>query len=293
MTAPALASSPREFGAALRAARERTGIAIDVIAERTKIARRVLELLEAGEFAKLPNRVFVRLFLQQYLAIIGEKAADWIPAFEAAWQRFEDASQPWEVAAPGPSRGARLAPWLIGLVVVVGGLVGVVLVERQHNGEGSAPIAAPAPEILLSTPVPPTPLPAVEPAAAPESQPPSPAAEPPVTAAPPSQAPVAATPAAPAAASTPLESGTLSLRAGGRPCWVSVHVSGERPQSRLLPAGTEWRLAAGGRAVTLVVGDGGALAIGYLGEQRERAGADGEVVHLQLGPAPTSAGPKP
>jgi hypothetical protein len=72
-----------------------------------------------------------------------------------------------------------------------------------------------------------------------------------------------------------------------------VHVSGERQQSRLLPAGTEWRLAAGGRAVGLVVGDGGALAIEYLGERRERAGADGEVVHLQLSPAPASAGPKP
>jgi hypothetical protein len=72
-----------------------------------------------------------------------------------------------------------------------------------------------------------------------------------------------------------------------------VHIAGERPQSRLMAAGAEWRLAGAGRAVNLVVGDGGALQIDYLGDRRERAGADGEVVHLRLGPAPASAGPQP
>ncbi len=251
---------PREFGVALHAAREKSGVRLEVIAERTKIARRVLELLEAGEFAKLPNRVFVRLFLQQYLAIIGETSPDWTSAFEAAWQRFEDASQPWEVAAPAPSTGARMLPWLIGLVVVVGGLVGVVLVERQHEGERAAPVTA-AREILVPTTVPAT------------------------------AAPVAATPT-PAPTSPPVDSQTLVVRATTRPCWVEVRIGGERPESRLLAAGAEWQLAARGRAVTLVAGDGGALQVEYLGERRDPAGADGEVVHLRFGPAPGTAGPR-
>jgi cytoskeleton protein RodZ len=257
MMAPVPATSPREFGAALRAARERSGVTIEVIADRTKIARRVLELLEAGDFAKLPNRVFVKLFLQQYLTIVGEPQESWIEAFETTWQRYEDASQPWEVAPPSPSRGTRWVPWIVGAVVVVGGLAAVVLVERQHSGETSV-AAIPTPEIVLAAP---TPTPAPEPTPIPE----------------PTQAPA-----------DPRE---LILRAGDRPCWVEVHVQGERGESRLLAAGAEWRVAAAGRAVSLTVGDGGALGIEYLGERRATVGVDGEVVHLKLGPAPESPGP--
>jgi len=259
MMVPAPATSPREFGLALRAAREKRGVPLDLIAERTKIARRVLELLEAGEFAKLPNRVFVRLFLQQYLTIIGEHQQDWAASFEATWQRFEDASQPWEIATPTPSRGARLLPWLIGSVVVVGGLAAVVLVERQHNREQGV-VAVPTPAITRSSPVPTSAVPA-------EAVPP------------------------PLPTSAPVDLQTLALRANNRPCWVEVHIAGERSESRLLATDAVWRLPAAGRAVDLVVGDGGALQIEYLGERRERAGADGEVVHLRLGPAPVSAGP--
>jgi hypothetical protein len=266
MMAPGSATSPREFGAALRAAREKSGVRLDVIAERTKIARRVLELLEAGEFAKLPNRVFVRLFLQQYLAIIGEAAADWTATFEATWQRFEDSSQPWEIAAPAPSRAARLLPWVIGLIVVVGGLVGVVLVERHHGGEDVAP-TPPAHEL---------PAPTAAPSAVPERVAPI--------------LPALPTPS-PAPTSPPADVQALVVRAIARPCWVELRIDGERPQSRLLAAGSEWRLAAAGRLVTLVAGDGGALQVEYLGERRERIGTDGEVVRLRLGPAPATAGP--
>ncbi len=277
MTVPAQATSPRDFGAALRAAREKHGVSIDVIAERTKIARRVLELFEAGEFAKLPNRVFMRLFLQQYLSLIGERQQDWAASFEATWQRFEDASQPWEIAAPSPSRAARWLPWVIGLVVVVGGLAGVVLVERQHNGEKPAIVPA-TPEIPPPSPVPPT-APPMDTAAASTGLPAAPSTQP------------TAAPAVPTSA--PADAQTLVLRTTDRPCWVEAHIAGERPLSRLMPASSEWRLPAAGRAVNLIVGDGGALQVDYLGERRDRAGADGEVVHLRIGPAPGSAGPTP
>jgi cytoskeleton protein RodZ len=259
MMAPGSITSPREFGAALRAARERSGVRLDVIAERTKIGRRLLEALEAGEFAKLPNRVFVRLFLQQYLLIIGERPDSWMPPFEGTWQRFEDASQPWEVAPSTPSRGARWLPWAIGIAVVVGGLVAVMLVERRHGGSGDGP-TAPAPAALVPIELPaavvaePTPVPA----------PTSPTEQPEV----------------------------LVLRAVERPCWVEVRVAGGSPDSRLIAAGEEWRVEAGGQAVALVAGDAGALRLEYLGEHRDSVGAAGEVVRLLLGPRPSvGAGP--
>jgi cytoskeleton protein RodZ len=255
------ATSPREFGAALRAARENRGVPIEMIADRTKIARRVLELLEAGDFAKLPNRVFVRLFLQQYLALVGEQPERWIPEFEATWQRFEDASQPWEVSPPVPSHGARWLPWVVGIAVVVGGLIAVVLVERRPGGEKS-PATVSAPARVLPTPLPAT-------------------------------APPVETAATPAATASPDDVSVLVLRTTDRPCWVEVRVEGARSESRLLAAGTEWHVPAGGRPVNLVVGDGGALHLEYLGERREKVGADGTVVHLRLGSSPAAAGPTP
>jgi hypothetical protein len=234
-------------------------VTLDVIAERTKIGRRLLEALEAGEFAKLPNRVFVRLFLQQYLVIVGEHHESWMPTFEATWQRFEDASQPWEVSAPAPTRSARVVPWLIGGLVVAGGLAALMLMERG-SGAGGGASASPTPAVLV-----PTQLPVALPAE------PTPTPEPTVP---------------------PLPPETLVLRTADRPCWVEVRVSGSRPESRLLAAGEEWRIDAGGRAVVLVAGDAGALQLEYLGERRERVGADGQVARLQLGPAPTGeAGP--
>jgi cytoskeleton protein RodZ len=277
-------STPREFGAALRAARERSGIGLDIIADRTKIARRVLDLLEAGEYAKLPNRVFVRLFLHQYLAIIGERPDDWTPAFEATWQRFEDASQPWEVAPPAPSRGARAIPWVIGGVVAIGGLAAVVLVEQRHAHDNQA-------SARLVREVQPTAVARQSEATA--------APEPPVAATATVGAP--APPTAPAAAASlvpsppatptalPADPNTLVLRALSRACWVEVKVAGGRAESRLLAANSEWRVAADGQAVAVTAGDGGSLQVEYLGKRTERLGTDGEVVRVHLGPAPPAA----
>jgi cytoskeletal protein RodZ len=261
MVVPGSITSPRDFGAALCAARERSGVRLDVIAERTKIGRRLLEALEAGEFAKLPNRVFVRLFLQQYLLIIGERPDSWLPSFEGTWQRFEDASQPWEVAPPSPSKSSRWLPWAIGSIVVVGGLLAVILVERRQGGSGG----------LSATATPAALVPIELPAAA--------ASEP--------------TPV-PAPTSPPGQPEVLVLRAVGRACWVEVRVAGASPDSRLIAAGEEWRVEAAGQPVALVAGDGGALELEYLGEHRDRVGAAGEVVRLLLGPRSSGdAGPTP
>jgi len=259
MTVPGSATTPREFGAALRAAREERGIRLDVIAERTKIGKRLLEALEDGEFAKLPNRVFVRLFLQQYLGLINERDERWLTSFDAAWQRFEDASQPWEIAPPAPSRGTRAIPWVIGGVVVAAGLLTVAFIERRQSG-GGPEITTPVPEMVLPT-----------------------RAAPPVEIAP-----------TPEPTVEPTDPSILALRAGDRPCWVEVRIADELPESRLLAPGEAWSVDAGGREVALVAGDAGALRVEYLGEVRDPVGNDGQVVHLQLGPGPpTEVGTTP
>lgn len=244
-------SSPPEFGDALRAARERAGVGLPALIDRTKISKRVLEALEAGEFGKLPDRVFVRMFLVQYLEILKEAAPPWLTAFDHAWQHHLQSSQSFRVHPSVPIRRHRVGPWVVGIMVVVVAVLALVLVEKRQNG-GRPGAPPPTPEALLPV-LAPTPTPA---------------------------------PAVPAAAPTPVPA-VLRLVALDRECWVEVRVEGRPPESRLLAPGTSWEVAAEGRPVDLVVGDAGALSVAYLGDVRAHAGRDGDVVHLHLGPSRT------
>jgi transcriptional regulator with XRE-family HTH domain len=60
------------FGSRLRAERERRGISLDCIAEKTKIKKSFLESLERGDFSKWPaGTVFRRAYVRDYAIAIG------------------------------------------------------------------------------------------------------------------------------------------------------------------------------------------------------------------------------
>jgi len=65
----------RGIGARLRAARERRGLSVLQAAERLHVDARVLEALEAENFAALGADVFVRGHLRRYAEAVGESAA--------------------------------------------------------------------------------------------------------------------------------------------------------------------------------------------------------------------------
>jgi transcriptional regulator with XRE-family HTH domain len=236
-------TTPYEFGEALRTTRSAAGIALETIAERTKISVRTLSALEAGDFARLPNRVFARMFLRQILELMGRSADEWMPAFEAAWQRFEESRHFVPEQPAVPIRRRRVGPWLVGLALVA---VGVAAVLQLQKGPSEVP--RPVPEA--------SPQPVA--AAAPTPAPPQPTVTPQV------------------------EPGVLVIRTGQAPCWVEVRVAGEKATSRLLAADTTWEVPAAGRDVELVLGDAGAASVEYLGEVRSPAGASGAVARFRM-----------
>jgi cytoskeleton protein RodZ len=248
--APNPRATPGEFGEALKGLRAASGTALESIAERTKISVRVLAALETGDFGKLPDRVFARMFLRQYLDIVGARFAEWLPAFEAAWQAYENESHP-SIALPSlPLRKARFSPWVIGLLLVAAGVVAVVLVaERPRRRATGADTVAPS-EVATGT-----------------------------VGGVPTRVPTAVVPSVPPSPPP----GVLVVRTDASPCWVEVRVVGEQPSSRLLPARTTWTVDAGGKDVDLVLGDAGAATVEYLGEVRRPAGPSGTVARLHLG----------
>ncbi len=60
-----------EIGAALREARERAGLSIEVVEERTKIAQTVIVALEEGNSSKFPHPVYARGFVRSYAMLLG------------------------------------------------------------------------------------------------------------------------------------------------------------------------------------------------------------------------------
>src|ERR1051326_2812740 len=85
-------------GDTLRRERLRAGLDLEKISRETKISVRMLELIEADQFEKLPGGVFARSFVRQYARtlgldeeeLIGElnkllaPAADLLPAMQEA-----------------------------------------------------------------------------------------------------------------------------------------------------------------------------------------------------------------
>src|SRR3954471_24688385 len=62
---------PVDFGARLRAARERRGLSLRVIADATKISVRALEALERNDISQLPGGIFSRAFVRAYALEVG------------------------------------------------------------------------------------------------------------------------------------------------------------------------------------------------------------------------------
>ena len=61
----------QDLGAWLRRERERSGITLETIAARTKVARTLLEALERNDVSRWPNGIFRRAFIRGYASQIG------------------------------------------------------------------------------------------------------------------------------------------------------------------------------------------------------------------------------
>ena len=64
-------TDPRSFGAWLHRERERRGVALRTIADRTKIGMRLLESLERGDLTRWPGGIYRRAFVRAYAGAVG------------------------------------------------------------------------------------------------------------------------------------------------------------------------------------------------------------------------------
>ncbi len=141
------------IGARLRAGRERLGLTILQAAEKLHMDARILESLEAEDFAALGAQVYVRGHLRRYAELVGESNAQ----LNELYSQSSLNAQPdlTRIAKAPPSSGSNklIFPALVVLAVfaVAGGVFWVLSLTpkgaqgpQELDGTAGAPTATPA-----------------------------------------------------------------------------------------------------------------------------------------------------
>jgi cytoskeleton protein RodZ len=283
-------------GSELRDARERAGLSLRTVADRTKIPVQTLEALERDDISRLPGGIFLRSFVRAYASEVGLDPEQAVRRFVA---RFPDASveeaptpfiaNPEKIVVdeqPAGSRLWRVVGWSLPLVLVIVyfGFGGRLSWWRQ-----SAPPSAPRTE-AQGEPSSSTPSPVLTTPVAPASPNPATtgaAGDPAAAAA--AAAGVSATDQTARAAETPQQGENAGAAAGqfeitlasrGR-CWVTIRSDGKIVYTGTLNAGERQDLKTGGQ-VTLTVGNAGVIDLALNGKPTRALGGEGEVVTLRL-----------
>jgi cytoskeleton protein RodZ len=138
----------RDFGAKLREARERRGVSLRDIADRTKFSVSALESLERNDPSRLPGGIFARAFVRSYAAEVGLDPEATVREFIA---RFN--VEPPFTTAPDPAleeaEGVFATPHRILstiLKIVVASVVAMAIIlylTRARHADDSTGAAAP------------------------------------------------------------------------------------------------------------------------------------------------------
>src|SRR5579864_4727189 len=147
------ADRPGDIGSKLRAARERKGVSLRQIADRTKIAVAVLEALERNDISRLPGGIFSRAFVRSYAQEVGldpeTTIQDFIGQFpqDSVTAGHPRAGQSEDVELfESDRRMASSALWILLVSIpLAGGVLYFTMSDRGTGAATSPPASAPAP----------------------------------------------------------------------------------------------------------------------------------------------------
>lgn len=303
----------REIGTMLREERERQGLSLDTVSDKTKISRSCLAAIEEGNDSLLPHPVYAKGFIKNYARLLGVDHEEFAARLSTVYQieeptTFRDISLATDTpddscgcSVPSPAPRPPVMLWLAGAgAVIVVLALGWYLFARVFSGsEPSAETTPTETAGVVSTQ--PVPAPATEPApAVPTPAPVQPAPVPPVAVTPtvpaviptvPPAVPPAVTPAVPPAG-TPAPVETLKPQSetakAGAPTaddktTQDIAVSGPAGSASAVPAAPENLPAApaASTAKNFTVGETGPHVVTIAAHERcwLQAGADGGAMH--------------
>jgi cytoskeletal protein RodZ len=126
-----------DFGTRLREARERRGIPLRQIADRTKISMAALEALERSDASKLPSGIFGRSFVRSYALEVGLDPDATLGEFLDRFSDARFAMMPATPAEPVVTPAPRLAGIALKLLLAVLVAMGIILYFTLFKGDPS------------------------------------------------------------------------------------------------------------------------------------------------------------
>jgi transcriptional regulator with XRE-family HTH domain len=126
----AAALARQAYCARLKASRERRGISLEAIAEKTKVSASLFAALERNDVSRWPTGIYRRAFFREYINAVGVPVE---PSLSEFLQLFpDDYEQRAQAVAPVSSGPLRLTlagtPWRVSLVQIVAAVVDIGLV---------------------------------------------------------------------------------------------------------------------------------------------------------------------
>ena len=248
-----------DIGAELRRARIARKQSIDDIARATKITPSLVRAIESDAFAKLPGGLFTRGFLRAFAREVGlnpEEIVGWYRAeFEPSTAQPPDSqapAQPIFDRSPSPRAAATFDDSTQSREVQILQLCIILLIVALYFGVVRRPTAPTVGDVKTVAPA---------------------------EAAAPGETPVATNgrAEAPAPVDTPL---LLEFRAQS-PCWIEATADGQPRLRRLMGAGERETVTARD-AVSLRIGDPGALTLSINGVAGKPLGRPGRLATAQI-----------
>ena len=175
-TSQAAENAKDELGSFLRGAREGREISLSEVAQKTKVPRWTLELLEKGKLDDLPAPVYVRGFIRSYARAVGVDEAEPLGLYQRAAdacsvdekvrsstpvvaveeearpesRRLGVGVGPSDDEAMTPRRGLGLAVFVIILLLIATITLSLLLRRPPQSGDGLS-LAPPAPASVSGT----------------------------------------------------------------------------------------------------------------------------------------------
>lgn len=149
-TSEAVGGARERIGARLRSAREARGLTTLQAAEKLHVDPRILEALEAEDFAALGAAVYVRGHLRRYAELIGEQYAELQSLYSATTPAPDLTRIPHHIPPPRSSRLVALALLILVGIAVVGVVWWLLTLPAAKPQPVSAELPAGAPNPPVS-----------------------------------------------------------------------------------------------------------------------------------------------
>jgi cytoskeleton protein RodZ len=115
-----------ELGRRLRDARERKGLTLADIAQRTNISLPVLDAIERGDVARVPGGFFIRAHLRAFAGQVGLDAEQVLSAYHAEHEPRPVEDELFELRRRCSARAAREARWTPAILLAIGAMILVI-----------------------------------------------------------------------------------------------------------------------------------------------------------------------